>query len=101
MLRGFRLLDAAVNGVAGAVRTLLSCWAERWRARREERRGLAELARLDDRCLEDIGLRRIRTSAGGEVIVPILDDSWTAAARTAANDNRQSDTAKALTRDAA
>jgi uncharacterized protein YjiS (DUF1127 family) len=101
MLRGFRRIGAAMNGGAGAVRTLLSRWAERWRARREERRGLAELARLDDRCLEDIGLRRIRTSAGGEVIVPILDDTWTATPHGAANDNTRSDAAKALTRDAA
>jgi uncharacterized protein YjiS (DUF1127 family) len=82
-------------------RTLLSRWAERWRAWREERRSLAELARLDDRCLEDIGLRRIRTSAGGEVIVPILDDSWTATARSAANDNARSDGTKVPTRRAA
>jgi uncharacterized protein YjiS (DUF1127 family) len=101
MLRAFRQIGAAANAVVGAVRMLLSRWAERWRAWREERRSLAELARLDDRCLEDIGLRRIRTSAGGEVIVPILDDSWTATARSAANDNARSDGTKVPTRRAA
>jgi uncharacterized protein YjiS (DUF1127 family) len=101
VLRAFRQNCAAANAVVGAMRTLRSRWAERWRAWREERRRLAELARLDDRCLEDIGLRRIRTSAGGEVIVPIIDDSWNARARSAANGNARSDGTKVSIRRAA
>ncbi len=101
VLRTFRRIGAAANAVVGAMRTLLSRSAERWRVWREERRNLAELARLDDRCQEDIGLRRIRTSAGGEVIVPVLDDTWTARVRSPANDNAQSDETKASSRRAA
>jgi uncharacterized protein YjiS (DUF1127 family) len=97
VLRAFRRIGAA-NAVVGAVRTPLSRAAERWRAWRAERRALAELARLGDRCLEDVGLRRIRTLVGGEVIVPILDDSWTATARGATNDNARSEGTEVPTR---
>ncbi len=101
MLRALHRIGTAANAIVGAVPTLPLRWAERWRVWREERRSLAELARLDDRCLEDIGLRRVRTSAGGEVIVPILDESWTATARSAANDNARSDGSDVATRRAA
>jgi uncharacterized protein YjiS (DUF1127 family) len=98
MLPAFRRIGAAANAVVGAVRAPLWRAAERWRAWREERRALAELARLDDRCLEDVGLRRIRTPVGGEVIVPILDDPWTATARGVANDNARSEGTEAPAR---
>jgi uncharacterized protein YjiS (DUF1127 family) len=101
MLRAFRRIGIAANAVVGAVRTLLSGSAERWRAWREERRSLAELARLDERCLEDIGLRRVRTSAGGEVIIRIVDEFWIARVRSAADDNARSDETEVSTRRAA
>jgi uncharacterized protein YjiS (DUF1127 family) len=94
-------IGAAANAVVGAGRSRRTRAAQRGRAWREERRGLAELARLDDRSLEDIGLCRIRTSTGDEVIVPILDDPSPATAGRDADDTARSVATEAPIRRAA
>jgi hypothetical protein len=61
---------------------------ESWRRWRRERRTYTELARLDDRTLEDLGFRRVRLGFDQAVIVPVLDEAALLGSPAASNDNR-------------
>lgn len=78
--RRFLRAGSAADAAVGTVWRPLWRAIDRWRVWREKRRTLAELARMDDRSLEDIGLHRILTSTGGEVIISTLDDRRTSTA---------------------
>jgi hypothetical protein len=75
----------AINAGLDAARIARARVKERWCAWRDERRALAEPSRLDDRCLRHVGLRRVRTSSGDQLIVPIPEHGWTVTSALANN----------------